>query len=107
MTPNPTPSVQEAREQVVAIVRDAACAKRGNPPRHPSLERKYQRDIAGGIADIDALIAAVRRERDAEIRGMVEGMKSSCGSGGRDVGDPPCCISVSDFLDLLDRKGAT
>ena len=99
MPANPT-SVQEAREQLLLGAEASLRQEYGESPRHPSTQRRYDRDWAVWVEEIDALIAAVRSERDAEIWKAVEGTRSSCGSGGF-RGDPPCCVSVEDLRHIF------
>lgn len=53
-------------------------------------------------ADAERCENILRTER-ARVRAVVEGMESSCGSGGRN-GKPPCCVNVDDLLARLDAE---
>ena len=61
-------SVQEAREQLLLGAEASLRQEYGDSPRHPSTQRRYDRDWAVWVEEIDALIAAVRAEERARAR---------------------------------------
>lgn len=91
------PNVQEARATLEQEIYDEMSG--GSPGR----------DVRWPDA-LDTLIAAVRSERDAEIRGMVEGMRGrdhdGCGQLLGDTTDADAYLYRADVLRLLsDREG--
>jgi hypothetical protein len=68
-------AVEAAREVPVRDMEASLCVEYGDAPRHPSIERRYQRDLRDFAGALNALIAA------AEARGEARERERNCTGG--------------------------
>lgn len=59
--------VETARDVLLRGYAEELVGTYGGEPRHPSTQRRYERDVAAFTEDVDALIAAVRAEGRAQL----------------------------------------